>query len=56
MKANGVEQKVSVTPEKLGAVFQASLPRGRNQLHGWFLDAEGQDLCGAFYALVTKLS
>jgi hypothetical protein len=31
------------------------LPCGRNKLHGWFRDAEGNDLYGAFYALLTKL-
>jgi arylsulfatase A-like enzyme len=56
LRVNGAEQKVSVTPESLGAVFQVSLPQGGSQLQGWFLDAEGQDLRGAFYALVTKLS
>lgn len=55
LQAGGVEQKTSVTPESLGAVFELSLPKGRSQLQGWFLDAGGQDLCGAFYALVTKL-
>ena len=56
LEANGVEQHVSITPESLGAVFQVKLPKGRGQLQGWFRDAKGNDLCGAFYAMVTKLS
>jgi arylsulfatase len=30
------------------------LPAGRTQLHGWFQDAEGHDLCGAFFARVLR--
>lgn len=39
----------------LGTVFRVLLARGRTKLHGWFHDAGGNDLCGAFYARVTKL-
>ena len=56
LASNGAEQKVSLTQESVGAVFQVQLPKGRSQLQGWFRDAKGTDLCGAFYALVTKLS
>jgi arylsulfatase A-like enzyme len=55
LETNGVEQQASTSPESLGVVFQINLPRGRSKLHGWFRDAEGKDLCGAFYALLTKL-
>ncbi len=55
LETNGKEQRVSITPESLNAVFQIALPKGRSKLQGWFRDAEGKDLCGAFYALVTKL-
>jgi hypothetical protein len=55
LEANGTEQRVSVTLEDVGAVFQVDLPKGKGKLQGWFRDAEGKDLCGAFYALVTKL-
>jgi len=56
LASNGTEQKVSLAQESVGAVFQVQLPKGRSQLQGWFRDAKGTDLCGAFYALVTKLS
>jgi arylsulfatase A-like enzyme len=52
---NGEENKVSVTPESVGAEFHASLAKGINQLRGWFRGKDGKDLCGSFYALVTKL-
>jgi arylsulfatase A-like enzyme len=55
LETNGVEQKVPVTAESVGATFEVSLSKGRNKLQGWFRDEKGQDLCGAYYALVTKL-
>jgi arylsulfatase A-like enzyme len=55
LETNGVEQRVPTTPENLGAVFQISLSKGKSKLQGWFRDAKGEDLCGAFYALVTRL-
>ena len=32
------------------------LTKGKTQLHGWFQDAAGKDLCGAFYATVRRLA
>jgi arylsulfatase A-like enzyme len=52
---NGVQKQVSVTPESVGAEFQVSFPKGISQMRGWFRDKDGKDLCGAFYARVTKL-
>ncbi len=37
-----------------GAVFELDLPAGRTTLHGWFRDAEGKDLSGAFYAYIHR--
>lgn len=36
------------------AVFQVQLPAGRSELQAWFQDAQGQDLCGAFYVQVKR--
>jgi hypothetical protein len=36
------------------AIFNVNLPRGRTQLHGWFRDKAGQDICGAYFAYVTR--
>jgi arylsulfatase A-like enzyme len=55
LRINGTEQNAVVTPESLGAVFQVSFNKGLNQLQGWFRDADSKDLCGAFYALLTKI-
>jgi hypothetical protein len=38
------------------AVFETELKPGRTHLHGWFRDAAGQDLCGAFFAYVRHIS
>lgn len=43
---NAAEGAVAVT-------FRVQLPAGRTQLHGWFTDAQGRDVCGAYYAIVT---
>jgi arylsulfatase len=40
-------------PQATTITIRATLPAGRTQLHGWFQDAQGKDLCGAFYADVT---
>jgi arylsulfatase A-like enzyme len=35
--------------------FRVRLAAGKTRLHGWFQDAAGQDLSGAFYARVKRL-
>jgi arylsulfatase len=35
-------------------VFRTSLPVGRTQLQAWFQDADGRDVCGAFFVKVTR--
>jgi arylsulfatase A-like enzyme len=52
---NGSEQRASVKQEDTGAVFQVTLPKGKAKIQGWFRDADGKDLCGAYYGLFTKL-
>ena len=43
-------------PEDKAAVFRVRLRGGiKTKLHGWFQDAEGKDLCGAYYARVRRL-
>jgi hypothetical protein len=34
-------------------VLTGNLPKGKTTLRAWFQDADGKDLCGAFYATVT---
>lgn len=43
-------------PADTAAPFRVKLTAGtRTKLHGWFVDAQGADLCGAFYAQVKRL-
>lgn len=52
----GQELSVKTAPADQAAVFRTRLRGGtKTQLHGWFQDAAGQDLCGAYYASVRRL-
>jgi len=42
-------------PGAESAVFRLRLPAGRTQLHGWFRDAAGRDLCGAYYGYFARI-
>jgi arylsulfatase len=35
-------------------IHVASLPQGKTTLKAWFSDADGKDLCGAFFVTVTR--
>lgn len=35
-------------------VFNVRLPRGRTDFQTWFLDSEGNEICGAYYAYVLR--
>ncbi len=35
-------------------ILRAKLSAGRTQLQAWFLDAGGQDLCGAYFVKITR--
>lgn len=41
-------------PRQTGVTLTAKLPAGKTTLKAWFADANGQDLCGAFYVTVQK--
>ena len=40
--------------QQVAAVFEVELPAGKAQLQGWFYDASGKPLCGAYYASVRR--
>ncbi|HOD81655.1 MAG: Arylsulfatase [Planctomycetes bacterium ADurb.Bin126] len=50
LKAGGREQAAPARDADKGVTFRVDLPAGPGQVHGWFRDAAGKDLCGAFYA------
>ncbi len=54
LKIAGAEHTLVITPGAEEVRFAVKLPSGRTQLHAWFQDADGQDLCGAFFTKVTR--
>jgi hypothetical protein len=54
-----VDGRVSAAKAPGGGIdvrFRASLKAGsRTKLQGWFTGASDQDLCGAYFATVTRL-
>jgi arylsulfatase len=52
----GQESQVKTAAEDLAATMRVRLKAGvTTNLHGWFVDAAGNDLCGAFYAIVRRV-
>jgi hypothetical protein len=52
----GQELKADAATGNSSAQFRVNLKGGtRSHLHGWFVDAAGQDLCGAFYAVIRRV-
>jgi arylsulfatase A-like enzyme len=52
----GQELKAEAPAGNASARFRVNLKAGtRGHLHGWFVDAGGQELCGAFYAVIRRL-
>jgi arylsulfatase len=51
----GVQAEVAANPKSTGATIRATLPAGRERLKAWFADADGKDLCGAFFVTVRKV-
>jgi hypothetical protein len=50
-------QQLPAKPDSAGRAirFRVNLKGGtRTRLHAWFQDAEGKDLCGAYYANVRR--
>lgn len=48
------DQAHSVSRDTKQVTFTARLPAGRTQLQTWFLDAEGNELCGAYYVYLQR--
>ena len=55
LEVAGKAYSTKVAGSDRGATFQVSLDAGRATMHGWFQDADGKDLCGAFYARVRRV-
>ncbi|MBA4065977.1 MAG: N-acetylgalactosamine-4-sulfatase [Isosphaera sp.] len=50
----GVKAEAKADPKATGATVTAKLPAGKTTLKAWFSDADGKDLCGAFFVTVTR--
>ncbi len=51
----GVKSEYPVNPKATGAASGiVTLPKGKTTLKAWFSDAEGKDLCGAFFVTVER--
>jgi hypothetical protein len=54
VRVGGCDERRAVAPDDQSVTFTATLPAGRTQLQTWFYDAEGRELCGAYYVYVTR--
>jgi arylsulfatase A-like enzyme len=50
----GVKVDGKADPKATGVTLRAKLPAGETKLKAWFTDADGKDLCGAFFVTVKK--
>jgi hypothetical protein len=51
----GREASAKTDPTAQEVALRVNLPAGRTTLKGWFQDAAGNDLCGAFFAYVRPV-
>jgi hypothetical protein len=51
----GVKASTKADPKSTGATLTATLPAGKTKLKAWFADADGKDLCGAFFVTIKKI-
>ena len=55
LEVAGQKAQTAANPKEAGATINvANLAAGKTTLKAWFSDAEGKDLCGAFYVTVRK--
>ncbi len=53
----GKKAEVPANPRETAAtIVVANLPQGKTTLKAWFTDADGNDLCGAFFVTVVRAS
>lgn len=55
LKVGSFDQTIPVTMGDKAAVFEVKLPAGQIDLKTWLMDAQGHELCGAFYVDVERL-
>jgi len=51
----GIQAQTHANPNETAATIQVmNLPPGKTTLKAWFADADGKDLCGAFFVTVVR--
>jgi arylsulfatase A-like enzyme len=55
VRVAGREASAKTAPTEQEVTVRVTLPAGKTALKGWFRNADGNDLCGAFYAYVRKV-
>jgi arylsulfatase len=50
----GVKASAKADPKATAATLSVKLPAGRTKLKAWFADADGKNLCGAFFVTVAR--
>lgn len=51
----GVKTSTKANAKAAGATLTIKLPAGKTKLKAWFADADGKDLCGAFFVTVARM-
>ncbi len=54
LKIAACEETKTVSADAKEVVYNVSLPKGKTELQTWFIDADGKDLCGAYYVYVRR--
>ncbi len=54
VRVAGKEASAKTAPTEQEVTVRVALPAGRTTLQAWFQDADGHDLCGAFYVYVRR--
>jgi len=52
LAVDGTEQSQAARPDDKAVTFRLKLKAGPAKIHGWFCDAQGKEVCGAFFAYV----
>lgn len=50
----GFDESQPVSADDRMITFRTSLPAGKTVMQSWFYDADGKQLCGAYFAYVTR--
>ncbi len=55
LELSGVHETIECDPQSTAATLNITLPAGVTTMKAWFADAQGKDLCGAFFVTVKRV-